>query len=88
MKEIADSKLTAVIFESPYRLSKLLNEIPEYFGASAPVAVIREATKLHQEILRGTAAELSEKYGKKSWKGECVVVIGSADGTMEEYEAE
>ena len=48
--------------------------------------MIREATKLHQEVLRGTAAELSEKYGKKSWKGECVVVIGSADGAVEEYE--
>ncbi|MBO5689045.1 MAG: 16S rRNA (cytidine(1402)-2'-O)-methyltransferase, partial [Lentisphaeria bacterium] len=57
-----------------------------YFGPNAPVAVIREATKLHQEVLRGTAAELSEKYGKKSWKGECVVVIGSADGAVEEYE--
>lgn len=86
LKEIADSGLTAVVFESPYRLSKLLNEIPQYFGADAPVAVIREATKLHQEILRGTAAELAEKYGKKSWKGECVVVIGSAEGTSEEYE--
>ena len=84
LKEIAESGMTAVIFESPFRLSKLLCEIPEYFGSSAQVAVIREATKLHQEILRGNAAELAELYGKKKWKGECVVVVRSGDCADEE----
>jgi 16S rRNA (cytidine1402-2'-O)-methyltransferase len=84
LKEIAESGMTAVIFESPFRLSKLLCEIPEYFGVSAQVAVIREATKLHQEILRGNAAELAELYGKKKWKGECVVVVRSGDCADEE----
>lgn len=78
LAEIAAMKLTAVVFESPYRLSKLLNEIPQYFGPAAPVVVVREATKVHQEILRGTAAELAEQHGKRSWKGECVVIIGSS----------
>lgn len=77
MKEIAAAGMTAVVFESPYRLSKLLNEIPCFFGKNTPVAVIREATKIHQEIIRGTAGEIAAEYGKKSWKGECAVVIGS-----------
>lgn len=77
LKEIAEKGLTAVVFESPYRLSKLLCEIPEYFGRETGVAVIREATKLHQEVIRGTAAELAEKHGGRSWKGECAVVIGA-----------
>lgn len=77
LSQISASGMTAVVFESPYRLSKLLRELPEYFGADTPAAVIREATKLHQEILRGTTAELAEKYAGRSWKGECVVVIGS-----------
>ena len=91
LKEIAASGLTAVIFESPYRLSKLLCEIPEYFGPEANVAVIREATKIHQEVIRGTAAEIAEKHGKRSWKGECAVVIGagaSEDRTDNETSAE
>lgn len=76
LTEIAASKMTAVVFESPYRLSKLLKEIPEYFGKETPVVVVREATKVHQEILRGSAEELEKKYASRSWKGECVVIIG------------
>ncbi len=79
LAEIAASRMTAVVFESPYRLSKLLKEIPEYFGKETPVVIVREATKVHQEILRGTAAELEEKYASRSWKGECVVVIGAPE---------
>ena len=66
--------MTAVVFESPYRLSKLLKEIPEYFGKETPVVIVREATKVHQEILRGTAAELEEKYGME--------IVISADGSI------
>ena len=83
LEEIAATKLTAVVFESPYRLSKLLNEIPRYFGPEVPVVIVREATKVHQEILRGTATELAEKHGKRTWKGECVVIIGAASGDTE-----
>ena len=88
LSQIAASGMTAVVFESPYRLSKLLREIPEYFGPDTPTAVIREATKIHQEILRGTAGELAEKYANRSWKGECVVVIGSRTEEEEEEKDE
>lgn len=77
LSEIAASKMTAVVFESPYRLSKLLKEIPEYFGKETPVVVVREATKVHQEILRGSAADLAKNHASRSWKGECVVIIGA-----------
>ena len=50
------------------------------------MVVIREATKVHQEILRGKAAELAEKHGKRTWKGECVVIIGAASGDAPEEE--
>ena len=53
--------------------------VAEYFGKETPVVIVREATKVHQEILRGTAAELEEKYASRSWKGECVVVIGAPE---------
>ncbi len=85
-QEIAASGMTAVVFESPYRLSKLLKEIPEYFSPETPVVVVREATKVHQEILRGTAAELAEKHGNRTWKGECVVVIGASEEEPPEEE--
>ena len=61
------------------QLYELLKEIPEYFGKETPVVVVREATKVHQEILRGSAEELEEKYASRSWKGECVVIIGAPE---------
>ena len=73
--EIAAENKSVVIFESPYRLTKLIRELHEAVGADAHAAIIREATKLHEEILRGTLAELAEKYANRSWKGECVVVL-------------
>lgn len=88
LAEIAASHMTAVVFESPYRLSKLLKEIPEYFGGETRVVVVREATKVHQEILRGTAAELAETYATRSWKGECVVVIGAPESETNAGERE
>ena len=77
--EIAAEEKTVFIFESPYRMEKLLGEISELIGKDAKVAVIREATKLHEEILRGTAEELVQKTAGRNWKGECVVAIYPCD---------
>ncbi len=86
MKELerikADGK-TSVIYESPYRMGKLLKEIAGLFGSDVQIAVIREATKLHEEILRGSAGDLAEKYGERNWKGECAVVIARQDENSE-----
>lgn len=79
---IAEMKLehkTVVIFESPYRIAKLLKELCEQLGGEVPCAVIREATKIHEEVLRGSLAELSALAAARSWKGECVVVVHPAD---------
>ncbi len=73
--EIASLDMTAFLFESPYRMKKLLDEICRHISPSAPVAVIREASKLHEEILRGTAAELVAATANRNWKGECTVAI-------------
>ena len=77
--EMKDEHKSVVIFESPYRVIKLLKELCEQLGADIPCAVIREATKIHEEVLRGTLGELSELASKRNWKGECVVVIHPAD---------
>ncbi|MCR5456127.1 MAG: 16S rRNA (cytidine(1402)-2'-O)-methyltransferase, partial [Bacteroidales bacterium] len=61
--------------ESPYRIIKLLSEIKEHFGADRRVSVSREISKIYEETLRGTAAELIEKFSTKPPKGEFVVII-------------
>ncbi|OGV31927.1 MAG: 16S rRNA (cytidine(1402)-2'-O)-methyltransferase [Lentisphaerae bacterium GWF2_45_14] len=75
MKKIAERGETVIIYESPYRMAKLLTEIAESSGGDTIVAVIREATKLHEEILRGPVSEIIEKMSGRVWKGECAVVI-------------
>jgi 16S rRNA (cytidine1402-2'-O)-methyltransferase len=68
---------TLVAFESPRRLAASLEALSSVDGSRA-VAVCRELTKLHEEIVRGSAAELAERYASEDPRGEIVVVIGGA----------
>ena len=69
---------TMVVFESPNRLAALLADLAEVFGADRRVVVVRELTKLFEEVRRGTAAELAE-WAAAGVKGEiCVVIEGAA----------
>jgi 16S rRNA (cytidine1402-2'-O)-methyltransferase len=65
---------TLVLYESPYRIEKLLTELAEVFP-ERQVVLARELTKKFEEFLRGTAAELPEVIKKRSLKGEFVVLI-------------
>jgi 16S rRNA (cytidine1402-2'-O)-methyltransferase len=75
LERIAREGQTVFLFESPHRIGKLLAEIAEHLGPDTEVAVIREATKLHEEVLRGTAAELVAATADRNWKGEITVGI-------------
>jgi 16S rRNA (cytidine1402-2'-O)-methyltransferase len=79
LERIAADKRTAVVFESPFRIAKLLAEVSEVVGPDTPLALVREATKIHEQILRGPAARLAEHAKKVNWKGECVLVIDARD---------
>ena len=72
---IAAEDKTVIIFESPHRIGKTLDYISRIIGSDTLVAIIREATKFHEEVLRGTAEELSVQHKDRNWKGECVLVI-------------
>lgn len=69
---------TLVLFESPLRLAALLRDIAEVFGGGHAVAVARELTKIHEEIMRGTAAELHARCQAEPVRGECTVVVAPA----------
>ena len=75
LNTIEAEQRTTFLYESPYRMEKLLNLISEVMDENTQVSVIREATKIYEEVLRGTATEILEQVGEKRWKGECVVVI-------------
>ena len=73
--ELAQEERTMVLYESPFRLMKLLEEINQYFGSDRQMAVSRELSKMFEENLRGTVSELIEKLKDRTIKGEIVVVI-------------
>jgi 16S rRNA (cytidine1402-2'-O)-methyltransferase len=75
LQELALEPRTIVLYESPFRLLKLLSEIVIYFGNDRMVAISRELTKIYEENLRGTAPELIEKLKGRTIKGEIVVII-------------
>jgi 16S rRNA (cytidine1402-2'-O)-methyltransferase len=65
---------TIVFFESPRRVHTLLHEVVTTLG-DRRVAVCRELTKLHEEVIRGPAAAVLERIGERALKGEIVVVV-------------
>ncbi len=75
LEEIAASGQTCVIYESPYRIEKLIREIGEHMGGDTQIALLREATKVHEEVLRGTVEEVLASTAGRNWKGECVLVV-------------
>jgi 16S rRNA (cytidine1402-2'-O)-methyltransferase len=74
--EVLAAPETLVAFESPRRLAKSLAAI----APSRQVAVCRELTKVHEEVVRGTAGELAALYADAPPRGEIVLVVGPANG--------
>ena len=70
---------TRVVYESPYRLVKTLTQFMEFFGAERLVAVSREISKVHEETVRGTLAEVTEHFRQVEPKGEIVIVLAGKD---------
>lgn len=85
---IREEGKTVFFFESPHRIAKTLPELAEVVGADADVAIIREATKLHEEVIRGKAGELAERYANHQWRGEFVIGVHASDTAPEETEEE
>lgn len=75
IKALADEERTMVVYESPYRLVRLLEELSEVLGEERQVSVSREISKLHAETARGTVAEVLAHFKEKDVKGEIVVII-------------
>jgi 16S rRNA (cytidine1402-2'-O)-methyltransferase len=77
--EVFGSPEVVVAFESPRRVGASLAALAEV-DPERPVAVCRELTKLHEEVVRGTAAALAERYAEEPPRGEVVLVVGAAPG--------
>jgi 16S rRNA (cytidine1402-2'-O)-methyltransferase len=77
MKLLAAEPRTLVFFESPHRIGDALADLATAFGATRRAAVCRELTKLHEEVARGTLAELAERFADGA-RGEIALVVEGA----------
>ncbi len=83
MQNLATEKRTMIFYESPQRVTSFLREAAEIFG-DRRACVVRELTKIHEEILRGTLPELDAEISRReSVRGEITIVIGGGEKTVE-----
>jgi len=79
LESIAALQGTIILYESPHRLNRTLNDLHNYCG-NRKIAVCRELTKKFEEIIRGTLAEVKETFSQRnSIKGEFVIIMEGAD---------
>ena len=79
LKELSQETRTMVFYESPHKLLKTLQDFCTVFGSERPMSVSRELSKLHQETLRGSAAQLLEHFQNQAPRGEFVLVLSGRD---------
>jgi len=74
LKNLEDFEGPVIYFESPYRVREFLSDVLESLG-DRPVALVREISKIHEEVLRGNASEILNKIHESTIKGEVVFVV-------------
>lgn len=87
LKAVAEYPYTTILYESPFRLVKTLQQLIEVCGPDRQVSVARELTKIHEENARGTLAEVLAHFSQKEVKGEIVIVLqgtNEADSEMDD----
>lgn len=75
LKSLSDESRTMIFYESPFRIVKTLTQLAEVLGPVRKASVSREISKLYEETVRGTLAELIEHFTQNSPKGEFVIVV-------------
>jgi len=85
LKNLLTVKATLIFYESPYRLKTTIANMTEVFNEQRQAVICRELTKIHEEYLRGTLAELKEYLNETSVKGECCLLV---EGQLEQEKEE
>ena len=77
IEKLVNIKETIILYESPFRLIKTLEELKNVFEESRQICVCRELTKIYEETIRGTITEVLAYFSAKTIKGEIVIVINN-----------
>jgi 16S rRNA (cytidine1402-2'-O)-methyltransferase len=76
LESLGNAEQTSVVYEAPHRITETVQDIVEILGADRLIVIARELTKLHEEFIRGTAAELLARVRQSELKGEITLLIG------------
>ena len=77
LTQLSKEEKTIILYESPHRLIKTLEDLCKYFGQETKASVSRELTKIHEETIHGTLKTIKDYYSNKTPKGEIVIVVAS-----------
>ena len=83
LEGLADEARTMVFYEAPHKLRATLDDLAAVFGLDRPLAVCRELTKLHEEVIRLTIGEAVERYAAQEPRGEFVLVVAGRPARVE-----
>lgn len=78
LASLREERRTMVFYEAPHKLRTTLSDLCDAFGPERPIALCREMTKLHEEVLRLTLGEAKAHYGENEPRGEFVLVVAGA----------
>lgn len=79
LEQLATEQRTMIFYESPYRLVKTLQQFAEHYGEERQVSVCREISKIHEESVRGTLAEVIAHFTATPPKGEIVIILAGCE---------
>ena len=83
LMSLVNEERTMIFYEAPHKLPNTLRDMYTYFG-DRRISIVREITKLHEQVIRTTLSAASQDYADGSLKGEIVLVISGAEKTVEE----
>jgi 16S rRNA (cytidine1402-2'-O)-methyltransferase len=76
LESVRNAQQTTVVYEAPHRIAETMKDIVELLGAERPVVLARELTKLHEEFIRGSAAQVLHRAQEHELKGEITLLVG------------
>lgn len=79
LEELKSETRTMIFYESPYRIVKTLKQFAEYYGPNRKVCVCREISKIHEENVYGTLAEVTAHFEQTPPKGEFVIILAGKE---------
>ncbi len=79
LTELSTETRTMIIFEGPHKLAGTVADLAEALGNERRAAIVREMTKIYEEVISGSLGELAERFAKSPVKGEIVIVVEGAE---------